>query len=164
MLGNPERDAFGLKMALDGGRNMRCPLGLDERGELVVGYTARTLDVRARSAFEKHLKSCRACTEALAEQQSLWDALDGWRVSPVSVDFDGVLRSRIALEGRLWWPWPARNAVVPVIAAGVVLSVVFWLNPRPATQVVTPSSAPPQIEKLEHALDDMDMLGQLIPK
>lgn len=57
---------------------MRCPLGLDEGGELVVGYTARTLEPGAQIAFERHLKSCGACAEAAAAQQAVWDALDEW--------------------------------------------------------------------------------------
>ena len=57
---------------------MECPLGLDQGGELVVGYAARTLDPRTQFAFEQHLKSCRACAEAAATQQVVWDALDEW--------------------------------------------------------------------------------------
>lgn len=57
---------------------MRCPLRLDESGELVVGYAARTLDARAQIAFERHLKSCGACADAAAAQQAVWDALDEW--------------------------------------------------------------------------------------
>jgi hypothetical protein len=57
---------------------MGCPLGLDESGELVVGYAARTLDARAEAAFERHLKSCGICGEAVAAQQAVWDALDEW--------------------------------------------------------------------------------------
>jgi hypothetical protein len=57
---------------------MGCPLGLDESGELVVGYTARTLGPSAQIAFERHLESCRACAESAAAQQAVWDALDEW--------------------------------------------------------------------------------------
>ena len=57
---------------------MGCPLGLDESGELVVGYAARTLDASAQIAFERHLKSCGACAESAAAQQAVWDALDEW--------------------------------------------------------------------------------------
>ncbi len=57
---------------------MRCPLGLDESGELVVGYTARTLEPRAQIAFERHLESCGTCADAAAAQQAVWDALDEW--------------------------------------------------------------------------------------
>lgn len=55
---------------------MRCPLGPNESGELVVGYAAGTLDARARAAFEHHLKFCEACAEAAFAQQVVWDALD----------------------------------------------------------------------------------------
>jgi len=79
---------------------MRCPLGLDEGAELVVGYAARTLDACAQIAFEQHLKSCGACAEAAATQQALWQALDQWRMVDVSADFDRRLYSRIAESKR----------------------------------------------------------------
>jgi Putative zinc-finger len=55
---------------------MRCPLGRDESGELVVGYAAGTLDARAQADFEHHLKFCEACAEAASAQHAVWDALD----------------------------------------------------------------------------------------
>jgi len=72
---------------------MRCPLGLDDSGELAVGYTARTLDPRAQAAFERHLKSCGACGEVVAAQQAVWEALDEWRlVSPNRIARNAVGR------------------------------------------------------------------------
>lgn len=74
---------------------MRCPLGRNESGEFVVGYTARTLDSRTQAAFERHLEFCAACGEAVAAQQVVWDALDEWSVA-------GAARiSRIARPGSL---------------------------------------------------------------
>jgi hypothetical protein len=150
---------------------MRCTLGLDESAELVVGYAARTLDPLAHATFERHLKSCEACGEAVAAQQAVWQALDQWRRVDVAADFDRRLYSRIEGDQLGWWPRTWR-AAVPV-AAGVVLGVVFWLHQPRAAQVaapapsqasrqqISPQPASPQIDKLEHALDDMDMLGQL---
>ncbi len=57
---------------------MECPLGLEESGELVVGYAAGTLDTSAQIAFERHLQSCGSCAEAAAAQLAVWDALDEW--------------------------------------------------------------------------------------
>jgi hypothetical protein len=77
---------------------MGCPLGLDESGELAVGYTARSLDPRAQAAFEHHLKSCGACGEVVAAQRAVWEALDEWRFvvhGPVS-----ALAGRISRIGR----------------------------------------------------------------
>ncbi len=155
---------------------MRCTQGLDENWELVVGYAARTLDPGARASFERHLKSCEACSNTVAVQEAVWDALDEWPAEAVSRDFNDRLQSRIAQRGRSWWRWTALEPrswlpAMPVAAACALFGVAFWLNhPQRVEVVVTPSevsrqSVPrdlsPQIDQLEHALDDMDMLGQL---
>ena len=144
---------------------MRCPLGVEESGELVVGYAARTLDARARAAFERHIEACAACAEALAGQQALWQALDQWREVAVSDDFDSALRGKI---GRVNEASARRRLWYPVAAAGIVLGLAFWMN-RPPAAVVTqqPQGSAQQVsaqmDKLEHALDDMDLLGRLSP-
>jgi hypothetical protein len=159
---------------------MRCTLGLDENWELVVGYAARTLDPRTQASFEQHLKSCQACSKTVAVHQAVWDALDESQAVSVSPDFDRKLQARIAHQQVGWWlrSW---YAAVPVAAACVVFGVSLWLNhpqrvevaapalsqvqdsqqllPQPSPQ--PPPQPPPQVDKLEHALDDMDMLGQL---
>ncbi len=147
---------------------MQCPLGLQEGGELVVGYAARTLDSRAQVAFERHLKSCGVCAEAVAAQQALWQALDQWRSVDVSADFDRRLRSHIARD-RNWWR-RCRRPAMPVIAAGIVFAVAAWRSQPPAVDVTAPvaaqasaANASGEIEKLEHALDDIDLLSQLSP-
>ena len=160
---------------------MRCTLGLDENWELVVGYAARTLDPRSRASFELHLKSCQACSETVAVQQAVWDALDESPAVPVSRDFDGRLQSRIAHQDQAgWWQWKFLDqiwhAAVPVAAACAVFGVALWLNHPQRIEVVTPETpasvveAVPQqgspqqdsqLDKLEHALDDMDMLANL---
>jgi len=148
---------------------MRCTLGLDENWELVVGYAARTLDPRTQASFEQHLKSCQACSETVAVQRAVWDALDESPAVSVSPDFDRRLQSRIAHQWQVGWWLRSWYAAVPVAAACVVFGVSLWLNHPQRVEVVTPAlsqlqdSQRPllQIDKLEHALDDMDMLGQL---
>jgi anti-sigma-K factor RskA len=151
---------------------MRCPLGVDESGELAVGYAARSLDPRSQAAFERHLKYCVHCCDAVAAQQTVWDALDEWRAVAVSPDFDRNLHRRIAHRDgwwrRLWRPAVPVAAASIVLCVGLRLGVAFWLHQTRAAEVVgasplqaSPSQVSPQIDKLEHALDDMDMLGQV---
>jgi hypothetical protein len=163
---------------------MRCTLGLNENWELVVGYAARTLDPRTRASFEKHLKSCEACSETVAVQQAVWDALDEQAAVAVSSDFDQRLQARIAHQEQAWWErkfWDqgglrSWQAAMPVAAACLVFGVAFWFyrpqhvelvtqgSPASTAQTVLRQTAPqpdPQLDKLEHALDDMDMLGKL---
>ena len=130
---------------------MRCPLKSEKSSELVVGYGARTLDSETASAFEDHLSSCSACCRAAAAQRAVWEALDEWRELPVSPDFDRRLFQRIqASENRAWWLW---RMLLPM-AACLALAAVLLLRQPAATP-------PPQIQQVEHALDDMDMLNQL---
>jgi hypothetical protein len=138
---------------------MQCFLGRGESGELVVGYAARTLDPRAQAGFERHLTYCGICRDAVAAQQVVWDALDEWRAVAVSPDFDRALCARIAREGHIGWWW---RRAVPAAAACIALGVSLWLHQTRMAKM-TPSAphVSPQIQELEHALDDMDMLGQL---
>jgi hypothetical protein len=105
----------------------------------------------------------------VAQQQAVWDALDEWREVGVSADFDRRLRLRIANEEKLtsWWRRSWRPAL-PVAAAAILLSVALWLNQPRAAQVVAPApmhhtQPSGQIESLQHALNDMDMLVQISP-
>ena len=144
---------------------MGCPMGLDDAGEMVVGYAAGTLDARARTLFERHLAVCGICAEAVAAQQLLWQALDEWRDVAVSPDFDRRLELRIAEEARRT-AWLARTwrPVVPVIAAGIALGLGLWFNQRAGLQTKAPATAQTaQMQNLRHALNDMDLLGQISP-
>ena len=154
---------------------MWCPLGQDKSRELAVSYIARSLDARAHDDFERHLRSCEMCAAAVAEQQAVWDALDEWAPIEVSAGFDRALQARMAQEAEsgwrglipVWWQRSWRP-VVPVVAAGIALGVAVWMNQPREVVVVAPSEASArvspqatgQMESLEHALDDMDMLGQ----
>jgi len=157
---------------------MRCTLGLDENWELVVGHAARTLDPRTQASFEQHLKSCQACSKTVAVQQAVWDALDESPAVSVSPDFDRRLQARIAHQQVGWWLRKRLDQIwhvaVPVVAACVVFGVALWLNHPQPVEVAAPALSQlqdsqrsllqqplPQVDKLEHALDDMDMLGQL---
>jgi hypothetical protein len=156
---------------------MECALGRDKSRELAVGYTARTLDTPERAEFQRHLATCHLCAAAVAEQKAVWDALDGWRDVGVSADFDRRLRARIAADRPVanWWVRCWRPAL-PVAVAAMLLGVVFWVNqpresevaPRPVhvSSELSPdpsTGVPAQVESLQHALNDMDMLGQLSP-
>jgi putative zinc finger protein len=146
---------------------MRCPQGTADGAGLIVAYSARTLDSRGQAAFEEHLESCASCREIAAAQGAVWSALDDLLPLPVSSNFDAKLYRRIAEEEhRGWWrhwssaEWPWRPAL-PVTAACAILIVAFLL--KTSGQFTEPSqTAQPrlQIEQVERALDDMDLLKQ----
>jgi hypothetical protein len=146
---------------------MECPLETGRAAELIVGFHARTLDPHAAAAFERHLKVCPGCNQVSAAQQAVWSALDVWQPQPISPDFDQKLIARIAKEeGLRWWQRirpPAfswRPALSVALACAALLGALLL---QPPVGIPVPFSPQPkvQIEQVEHALDDMDMLKQI---
>ena len=102
-----------------------------------------------------------------AAQRAVWSALDAFPPLPVSSNFDARLYQRIGEEQqRAWWrrlfqaDWSWRPAM-PVAAACAVLVVAFLVK-NSGSSITPQQQAQPQlqIEQVERALDDMDMLKQ----
>jgi anti-sigma factor RsiW len=147
---------------------MDCPLQEKDGVELIVAYAARTLDPENEVAFERHLEVCPSCREMAAAQRAVWSALDELTPLPVSSNFDARLYQRIAEEQQYaWWQrlfhadWSWRPAM-PVAAACAVLIVALLVkNSGPTVVPEQPAQPSLQIEQVERALDDMDMLKQV---
>lgn len=146
---------------------MGCPFDSGGANELVLAYSAGTLDAAGAARFELHLETCAKCRELSEAQRKVWSALDAWPAAVPSSDFDQRLFRRIALEqARPWWRriavvW-SWKPVAPVIVACCALIAAFLvktplLNPEPQSQPETVD----KIEQVEHQLDDIDMLKQL---
>lgn len=147
---------------------MGCPAGDDGGEELILAYGANTLAPEQQIELERHLETCASCRERAEAQRAVWSALDAWTPTVVSPNFDERLFLRIASEQQnAWWQrlfrvnWSWRPAV-PVAAACSVLIAAFLLK-SPVLRTEPQSEPQPklQIEQVEHALDDMDMLKQL---
>jgi anti-sigma factor RsiW len=151
---------------------MECPNKKGNDIELIVAYAAGTLDPANEAEFECHLESCASCAELAAAQRAVWSALDELTPLPVSANFDSKLYQRIAEEQRsAWWQrgrlrcfsranWSWRPAM-PVAAACAVLVVAFLMkNAGPSITLQQQAQPQLQIEQVERALDDMDMLKQ----
>jgi anti-sigma factor RsiW len=143
---------------------MGCPIEGDEGEELILAYGARTLAPEQQIELERHLETCGSCREKAEAQRAVWSALDAWTPTVVSPNFDERLFRRIASEEQsAWWQrliavnWSWRPAV-PVAVACAALIAAFLLK-SPALR--TEAQPKLQIEQVEHALDDMDMLKQL---
>jgi anti-sigma-K factor RskA len=143
-----------------------CPLVIGKSAELIVGYGARTLTPDEEAAFESHMLTCQDCRELAAVQRELWSALDEWTPVAVSPNFDEKLFERIRAEERgawrgLWlgnWSW---RPAMPVAAACAILVAAFLVKspaPTAAPQAIQPQV---QIQQVEQALDDIEMLTTL---
>ena len=147
---------------------MECPIKHGDGAELIIAYGAGTLAPETGSELERHLLVCEKCRQIAQAQKEVWSSLDTWTPAPVSPTFDERLYQRIAVEEQSkWWRrlfganWSWRPAM-PVAAACAALIAVFLLKGPAAEQQPSPqSSQRPQIEQVERALDDMEMLKQL---
>lgn len=147
---------------------MECPRESYGGAELWIGYVAGTLAPEVELDFRRHLDVCPACREIVEAQAAVWSALDSWNPVPVSPDFNAAVYRRLAADRQAsWWRrmfharWSWRPAM-PIAAASAALIVALLLRspstqPPPAVQ----TAPAPQIEQVERALEDMDMLKQL---
>ena len=147
---------------------MDCPQQDSDGIELIIAYAARTLDPANETAFERHMEVCASCREMAAEQRTVWSALDELTPLPVSSNFDARLYQRIAEEEQYtWWQrlfranWSWRPAMPAAAACAVLIVALLVKNSGPTVVPQQPAQPNPQIEQVQRALDDMDMLKQV---
>lgn len=158
---------------------MECPSKREESSEVLISYVEGSLSPSMQIAFERHLEACGECRELTAAQRELWTTLDSWAPPELSEDFNERLYQRIASEAaacsrrpawreRLASAGLAWRGAIPVAAACAALMVVSQLRgpgSEPGTylgnETVASQSRGPQIEQVESALEDFEMLRQL---
>jgi|SRR5581483_10555459 len=149
---------------------MTCP---KNAADLAMRRASGTLDIAEQDEFEQHLRECESCRALAVAQQHVWAALGAWKAPAVSDDFDRQLRARIAAEEAApWWhrfaflhplhnvAW--RPAVAVALGCVAVLAILLLQGPlleRSLTPVAQQKSV--DIDQVESALDDVDMLNQL---
>jgi anti-sigma factor RsiW len=150
---------------------MRCPIETQESAELLLSYSARRLDAESTAILEAHMKLCPACREFRDGQRALWEALDQWEARPVTPDFDRRLYRRIEEQEQMsWWSrifGPLRpvflRPALPLAATAclVLVAGLIGVDPgRVAAPVAVDNPQIREVEQVEHALDDLDMLRQ----
>lgn len=144
---------------------MICLKDSRQGAEILMDYCAGALDAIRAAELENHLHECAACRNEVEAQREVWDALDAWTPVEASADFDAKLYARIAAENRQpWWHRLFWKPAVPLAAAAAVLMValVLWIpgwNGRIQSTPVSPNAAEKiDLQQVEQALDDMDML------
>lgn len=147
---------------------MECPQKTGDGVELIIAYAARTLDSQTELVFEQHLQSCASCQKVAAAQRTVWSALDELKPLPVSSNFDEKLYQRIAQENQAgWWQrllqvnWSWRPAIPVAVACAILITAFMVKNFGSGSAAQTTVQPKVQIEQVERALDDMDMLKQV---
>ena len=154
---------------------MICFVNHKEGAEILLDYSGGRLDglldeVRRRE-IDQHVESCAACRELVEAQRTVFTALDDFAAPEVSADFDQKLYARIAAEKPAFWHrWlPATpialffttwwKPAVPVALAALALSALFFVRSSHSGAAQSqPGIGKADIEQVEQALDDMDLL------
>lgn len=150
---------------------MECPMDR-KAAEIVIDYCAGTLEPLERAEFEQHLAACTDCSRVVNAQREVWETLDRWTPPAVSQDFDARLYARMARENAapVWVRWLRRVLQPPVpiqawkpavslAAACAVLAAGLAVRaPHPADPAQQVRAEHVDIEQVETALDDIDVL------
>ncbi len=149
---------------------MQCP---NEKGEgvaIILAYLGERLAPETAAALEAHFDECAHCQELLLAQSAVFDALDDWKPQPVSPAFDREVYSRIEAEAARmsWWRslLPAFGWKPAAVVATACLLLVAGILMRPAANLNTgavASAEPVDIEQIEQAVEDLEMLYLLEP-
>jgi anti-sigma factor RsiW len=140
---------------------MNC-ITRDEKGtEILLDYCSGMLDSTRSVEVDRHLASCSGCRAMVEEQKAVFQAMEAWATPEISPNFDSRLYARISVERhsglagffRSWW-----KPAIPVALAAAALSVLFVVrSSHPVSS--HPSMEKAELEQVEQALDDMDMLA-----
>ncbi|HUQ91771.1 MAG TPA: hypothetical protein VM120_08820 [Bryobacteraceae bacterium] len=154
-----------------------CPLlEGEENAGILLDYCNHKLAPEMAHVFELHMEKCPACAAFAESQMAVWNALDSFEAMPVSGNFDQRLRARIEFDQQdAWWnrAWSRITAsgatmwrpAVPV-AAALILAAGLWMRPGgistpPAGNTVAKGEVSLDVEQIETALEDMEMLREL---
>ena len=152
---------------------MQCPSRDVHGPEVFISYAAGELSAEALAELEEHFAVCPECRATGNAQRAVWCALDDWHPASISTDFDANVFARIEEADRKPWykrlpdlqfaiPRYAMRHLMPVGAACAALIAAFLLRgPLPEATRGPANERTVNIEQVERALDDIDMLKQL---
>lgn len=158
---------------------MLCPMQNGEGGDYLLDYSAGRLDATRKSVVEHHLQVCADCAAFVESQRALWTALDDWEQIDISPDFNRRLYRQIDFEElnhsplakavswarSRWTPLTWKQGVSAAAVCAALLVALLIEVPRSARKEPAPDGIRPRAEKVdleqvETALEDLEMLSQ----
>lgn len=145
---------------------MQCPQK-NQATEILLDYCAQKLKPETAALVESHIAGCPECKAFTDAQKNVWEALEDWNEIPISNNFDQRLYAKIEQQDRQsWWtrlhlPLGWRPAL-SLGAATIALFGILFLN-RPVQDPNQPKLGTEELEQVEQALDDLEMLKQISP-
>jgi anti-sigma factor RsiW len=156
---------------------VRCPLQSDgDEGALLLSYMDRRLDAASTQAMDRHVAGCADCARVLDAQRMVWNALDQWEPVAVRADFDELVMARVEAEqlrgAQPWWQrlsgyfaagpaWVRPAMPIAAAACVAVVGVAVWRGPAAVERQTAPSMDSAEVQQVEEALTDLEMLRQL---
>jgi len=148
---------------------MKCPSNAWEEADLLA-FSENKLEAPQAARLSEHLQSCPVCRTVVEQQRAVWKALDSWEAPAITADFDRRLYGAMEHATGRWNGWlePLRLLLarqgLPIAAATCLIVVAGVVSLRPSDSTIAPSAAAARVENLqpeqvEHALDDVQMLG-----
>jgi len=112
--------------------------------------------------MRRHVALCESCRQVVEGQQSLWSALDAWEAPEVSAGFDQALARRIETAPfyQRWLEYFSWKPALSAVAVAAALLAVVTLR-EPAAAPVPAEADVADVEKLEQALEDIEILTVL---
>jgi len=148
---------------------MTCLKNSRRGAEILTDYCAGVLDSVRAAELETHLQECAVCRHEVEAQRDVWEAMDAWTPVQASPGFDARLYARIAAEDRQpWWRRLVVKPWLPVTAAAAALALALFLIPGSTGRIqnapsTTVASDKIDLQQVQQALDDMDMLTPVGP-
>lgn len=141
----------------------------------IIAYCAGRLTTQQKAAFSQHLDSCATCRAAADAQAQVWSALDAWITPPLAADFDARLYAKIDAYERQSWgrrmfenlsgTWSFKPAMPIAVACSFLVAAFLFDSPAPKhssrASVQQELETKIDVQQVERALDDLDMLNQL---
>lgn len=132
-------------------------------GDKIHAYLRGRLNPQEAAEFERHLETCRICSQEVARERKLDSLLSAWETPEPRPGFSTRLKARLAEGAKASTPWfglgrPAFSTISAVlIASGLAL---WYAWPRITASRLSPVRAEMVLAEHFEFFENLDMLEQ----